>query len=136
MVYESGRAAAEIGFWLFDRKMASSVDASKVTCPVLIVAGSEDRITPVSVIRKVQNKYKTVSTYKEFPNHAHWVIGEPGWENIAEDVPLLHRIAIDEGIISLDEDLLFPKFYIATGLEGWLEETVNNWIALRPNWMK
>lgn len=49
---------------------------------------------------------------------------------------LLHRIAIDEGIIALDEDLLFPKFYIAAGLEGWLEETVNNWIALRPNWMK
>ena len=24
------------------------------------------------------------STYKEFQDHAHWVIGEPGWEKIAD----------------------------------------------------
>ena len=85
-VYESGRAATEIGFWLFDSKRAARVDESKVTCPVLVVSGAEDRITPASVVRKVANKYKTVSTYKEFENHAHWVIGEPGWEKIAEIV--------------------------------------------------
>ena len=38
------------------------------------------------VVRKIANKYKTVSTYKEFENHAHWVIGEPGWGKIAEFV--------------------------------------------------
>lgn len=83
-VYESGLAACEIGFWLFDSKRASKVDESKVTCPVLVVAGTEDRITPASVVRKVAQKYKAVSTYKEFANHAHWVIMEPGWEEIAE----------------------------------------------------
>lgn len=81
-VYESGRAATEIGFWLLDPKKSSSVDASRVTCPVLIIAGAKDRITPCSVVRKVAKKYKG-SMYKEFENHAHWVIGEPGWENIA-----------------------------------------------------
>jgi pimeloyl-ACP methyl ester carboxylesterase len=83
-VFESGRAAAELGFWLFDFKGASKVDKSTVSCPVLVVSGAEDRITPASVVRKVANKYKAVSTYKEFENHAHWVIGEPGWEEIAE----------------------------------------------------
>jgi pimeloyl-ACP methyl ester carboxylesterase len=83
-VYESGRAAAEIGFWLFDFKGGSKVDYSNVSCPVLVVAGAEDRITPASVVRKVANKYKAVSTFKEFENHAHWVVGEPGWEEIAE----------------------------------------------------
>lgn len=83
-VYESGRAGSEIGFWLFDSKGAAKVDESKVTCPVLVIAGAEDRITPASVVQKVANKYKDVSTYKEFPNHAHWVIGEPGWQEIAE----------------------------------------------------
>jgi len=82
MVYESGRTAGEIGFWPLDYKMATRVDKSKVTCPVLIVAGAEDRITPASVVRKIQAKYKKVSTYIEFPNHAHWVVGEPGWEEI------------------------------------------------------
>jgi pimeloyl-ACP methyl ester carboxylesterase len=83
-VYESGRAASEIGFWLFDFKRGSKVDQSKVTCPVLVVSGTEDRITPASVVQKVAEKYKAVSTYKEFENHAHWVVGEPGWEEIAE----------------------------------------------------
>ena len=85
-VYESGRAAFEIGFWLFDSKGAARVDGSKVTCPVLIVAGEKDRITPVSVTRKVAEKYRGVSTYKEFSDHAHWVIAEDGWQQIAEHI--------------------------------------------------
>jgi pimeloyl-ACP methyl ester carboxylesterase len=83
-VYESGRAAYEIGYWLLDSRKASSVDESKVTCPVLVIAGSLDRITPASVVRKVAQKYKAVSLYKEFENHTHWVLGEPGWQEVAE----------------------------------------------------
>jgi len=83
-VYESGRAAFEIGFWLFDSKRAAKVDESKVTCPVLIIAGEKDRIVPVSITRKIAEKYKRVSTYKEFPDHSHWVVGEPGWQQITE----------------------------------------------------
>ena len=82
-VYESGRAAAEIGYWLLDSKGASKGDGSKVTCPVLVVAGAEDRITPASVVRKIAGKYKDFSTYKEFESHAHWVIAEPGWQEVA-----------------------------------------------------
>ncbi len=85
-VYESGRAAFEIGYWLFDSRGASRVDASKVTCPVLVVAGAQDRITPASVVRRVARKYKAVSTYKEFENHAHWVVAEPQWQEVAEYV--------------------------------------------------
>ncbi len=84
-VYESGRAGYEIGFWYLDPKKAAKVDESKVTCPVMIISGAEDKITPASVIRKIERKYKTVSTYKEYHNHAHWVLDEPGWEEIAED---------------------------------------------------
>jgi len=83
-VYESGRAGCEIGFWFLDSKGAARVDESRVTCPVLVIAGAQDRITPASVVRKVADKYRAVSTYKEFANHAHWVVGEPGWQGIAE----------------------------------------------------
>lgn len=82
-VYESGRAAAEIGFWLFDFKGAARVDANKVTCPVLVVSGAEDRITPASVGKKIAKKYRHVATYHKFERHAHWVVGEPGWEDVA-----------------------------------------------------
>ena len=97
-VYESGRAASEIGFWLFDRRKAAAVDESKVTCPVLVIGAAEDRITPVSVVRKVAEKYQRVSTYKEFAGHAHWVVGEPGWEEIAGYIEgWLHELKLGTG---------------------------------------
>jgi pimeloyl-ACP methyl ester carboxylesterase len=83
-VYESGRAASEIGFWQFDKRGASKVDETKVNCPVLVIAGSKDKITPASVVKQVADKYHNVSTYKEFGNHAHWVVGEPGWQEVAD----------------------------------------------------
>jgi len=84
--YESGCAGYEIGFWLLDSKDASRVNESDVTCPVLVISGKEDRLTPASVVKKVAEKYESVSTYIEFENHAHWVVGEPDWENIAEHI--------------------------------------------------
>lgn len=86
LVHESGRAAFEIGFWLLDPRRAARVDESQITCPVLVVAGAEDRITPAVVVRKIAEKYEKISTYREFPNHAHWVLGEPGWQEIATHV--------------------------------------------------
>lgn len=37
-----------------------------------------------SITRQVAKKYGPVSTYQEFENHAHWVVAEPGWQEIAE----------------------------------------------------
>lgn len=85
-VYESGRASAEIGFWYLDPNQTTKIDASKVTCPVLVVCGAQDRITPATIARKVVQKYKSVSTYKEFQNHGHWLTHEPGWEQIADSI--------------------------------------------------
>jgi radical SAM superfamily enzyme YgiQ (UPF0313 family) len=46
----------------------------------------------------------------------------------------LARIAVMEGRISKMDDLLFPRFYLAEGLDEWLIETLNGWISQRPNW--
>ena len=83
-VYESGRASFEIGFWYIDPAEASKVNESDIACPVLIVAGTEDKLTPAPVVKKIAHKYKEVAVYKEFSNHGHWLHGEPGWEKIAE----------------------------------------------------
>jgi pimeloyl-ACP methyl ester carboxylesterase len=82
-VHESGRAAAEIGYWFLDSQGAARVDESSVTCPVLVVAGAKDKITPAPILRQVAKKYEAVSTYREFPDHAHWVVAEPGWREVA-----------------------------------------------------
>lgn len=81
--YESGRAAFEIGFWLLDARKATRVDESRITVPMLIIGAAEDRITPVSVVRKVATKYRHIATYCELPRHAHWLMNEPGWEKVA-----------------------------------------------------
>jgi pimeloyl-ACP methyl ester carboxylesterase len=67
---------------------ALKVDESKVTCPVLVISGAQDKITPASVTRKVADKYKTVSTHQELENHAHWALSEPGWEKVAASIPV------------------------------------------------
>ena len=85
-VYESGRAFCEIGFWPLDFRGAARVDEKKISCPMLVVGATQDRITPASVVRRVAKKYRDVATYKEFPNHAHWVVGEPQWEEVADFV--------------------------------------------------
>jgi hypothetical protein len=33
----------------------------------------------------VAHKYKDAS-FKQFDDHAHWVLGEPGWQDVAENV--------------------------------------------------
>jgi pimeloyl-ACP methyl ester carboxylesterase len=82
-VYESGRAASQIGFWFLDRTGASRVDQSRVNCPLLLISGKKDRITPAVVVQRTAQKY-TSASYKQFDDHAHWVLSEPGWQEIAE----------------------------------------------------
>jgi non-heme chloroperoxidase len=86
LVPDSGRAFFEFALWYLDKRRASSVDESRVTCPVLVVAGEQDRMTPAPLVEKVANRYRAVSTYKEFANHAHWLVEEPEWEEVAECV--------------------------------------------------
>ncbi len=85
-VPESGLATFEIMQWALDTRRASSVDAAKVKCPVLCVAGARDRINPPGTVRSVARRYRAFGTFEEIPGHSHWLIGEPGWENITERV--------------------------------------------------
>jgi hypothetical protein len=41
----------------------------------------------------------------------------------------------EEGFISPQDDPLFPKFYLAKGLEDRLPETLNNGVTKRPHWL-
>jgi radical SAM superfamily enzyme YgiQ (UPF0313 family) len=47
----------------------------------------------------------------------------------------LAQTSIEEGVIRLDEDLLFPKFYIMPELQHWLYNEAQSWTAKRPQWM-
>jgi radical SAM superfamily enzyme YgiQ (UPF0313 family) len=47
----------------------------------------------------------------------------------------LAKMAVDEGVISFHDDLLFPRFYLARGLEDWLPKTLKSWMTPRPHWI-
>ncbi|RZU45273.1 pimeloyl-ACP methyl ester carboxylesterase [Fluviicoccus keumensis] len=82
-VHESGRAAFEIGYWPFDINRSTSINAAKVKQPMLVVAATEDRMTPAVVVHKVAEKYGKNATYMEFAGHSHWILEEQGWEAVA-----------------------------------------------------
>jgi len=42
--------------------------------------------------------------------------------------------AVEEGVVSPQDDLLFPRFYLAKGLEPWLRDTLKSWAVNRPHW--
>ncbi|MBU1076785.1 MAG: alpha/beta hydrolase [Spirochaetes bacterium] len=86
LVFESGRAYTQIGFSFLDFKRPTKVDEKKITCPMLIIAGTQDKIVPIAVLRKIAKKYKKVAVYREYSNHAHWTLSEPGWQEIIKEV--------------------------------------------------
>jgi radical SAM superfamily enzyme YgiQ (UPF0313 family) len=47
---------------------------------------------------------------------------------------LLAQTAQREGVLSPANNLLFPTFYLAQGLEPWLQDTLDQWMKCHPNW--
>jgi len=45
----------------------------------------------------------------------------------------LETVAREEASIAKEDDLLFPRFYLAKGLEGWLGPVIREWMADRPH---
>jgi len=84
LVPESGRAFFEIAYWFFDRRRATLVNPADVSCPLLMLTGVNDRLTPVHMTKRVVEGYEGRASFETLPGHAHWLPAEPGWERIAE----------------------------------------------------
>ena len=82
-VPESGRATFEIMHWGWDATRASHVNASAVKCPVWCVTGEHDKINPPGTVRRIAARYGSHATFHEIPGHSHWLLEEPGWDDIA-----------------------------------------------------
>lgn len=83
LVFDSGQALFETSYMNFDSKKACRFDESEITSPILFISSKEDRIIPSSSVKKCAAKYNN-SIFKEFDNHAHWIIGEQGWQDVSE----------------------------------------------------
>ncbi len=80
---ESGLATFELMHWALDTRRAADVPARDVTCPVLCLAGAQDRINPPSTVSRIAARYRGRARYEELEGHSHWLIGEAGHEKIA-----------------------------------------------------
>jgi pimeloyl-ACP methyl ester carboxylesterase len=55
--------------------------------PLLLIAGEDDATVPPSMVRanfKKQQRGGRLTEFALFSGHSHWLIAEPGWEDVAE----------------------------------------------------
>jgi pimeloyl-ACP methyl ester carboxylesterase len=85
VVPESGRIFFQSAFAMFNA--ATTVHfGNGHRAPLLMIAGAADHITPAAMNRINFAKYKNstaVTDFKEFAGRCHWIIAQPGWEEVA-----------------------------------------------------
>lgn len=79
---ESGRAIWETLNWWLDPFMNTSVGVGPLPIPSLVLAGERDVVHPPATVR--QTAQRLGSRYLELPGMSHWLLGEPGWKEVAE----------------------------------------------------
>jgi pimeloyl-ACP methyl ester carboxylesterase len=78
---ESGRALWETLNWWLDPFATTLVPAGGVDAQVLAVAGGKDRIHPLATVRATAQRLGGET--RVFAEMSHWLVGEPGWEDVA-----------------------------------------------------
>lgn len=80
---ESGRQAFDVSV------VGLPVDRRRIRRPLLLIGGSDDRITPAKLVRRVARRLRAgcrECEYREYEGHAHMIVFEPGWERVAGEV--------------------------------------------------
>jgi len=55
--------------------------------PLLMIAGDQDHLVPPSIVKanvRAYRKSTAVTEYKEFPGRTHFIIAQPGWQEVAD----------------------------------------------------
>ena len=67
--------------------LTAKVDFKKPHAPLLLTAGSIDNIIPAVLNKTNHASYKdkaSITDFKEFPGRNHYIIGQKGWEEVAD----------------------------------------------------
>jgi pimeloyl-ACP methyl ester carboxylesterase len=78
MLPDSGRAGRDMSM------TGVRVDASRVRCPLLVVAAEDDRFIPARIVERIARRYD--ATLVTVERHGHMVILEPDWQSLADRV--------------------------------------------------
>ncbi len=92
MSTESGRALWETLNWWLDPFATTMVNASAIKAPVLAIAGGRDAIHPPATVETTAKRLN--GEVRVFADMSHWLLGEPGWEDVAAScLDWLRRLA-------------------------------------------
>ena len=69
---------------MFDAASATAVDVEAIRCPVLCVAGTDDRLVSLATARATAAPLKT--TFYEASGHGHMLLLEPGADDLARRI--------------------------------------------------
>lgn len=61
--------------------------ANSARAPLLFIAGGADHVCPPALNKsnhKLYRKSVAVTDYKEFPGRSHYIVGQDGWEEVAD----------------------------------------------------
>lgn len=85
--YESGMATLQISVGAMLRnRSAAYVDTQRINCPVLIVGGTADRITPISIQRTIAKRFGKQATLVEIENCCHWTVGGAYFSQVRAEI--------------------------------------------------
>lgn len=72
----------------FNPNAATMVDVhNDARAPLLLIAGEHDHVSPPAVVKATYNLYRksrAITDYKEFAGRSHFILGEAGWEDVAD----------------------------------------------------
>jgi pimeloyl-ACP methyl ester carboxylesterase len=81
---ESARALRETLNWWLDPFMTTSVGPGNLGIPALAIAGETDLVHPPATVRLTAERVG--ACFVQMPRMSHWLLGEPGWEEVADQV--------------------------------------------------
>jgi pimeloyl-ACP methyl ester carboxylesterase len=72
----------------YSPKSATRVDfGNGERAPLLFIAGGIDHVSPPSLNQSNAKKYhrsSAITDYREFPGRSHFLLGQDGWEEVAD----------------------------------------------------
>jgi pimeloyl-ACP methyl ester carboxylesterase len=84
----AGHVVFQAGLANFDPHPGTKVEFGRTDrAPLLFISGTHDRVSPPSLVLDNANHYRksvAITDVKEFPGRCHFIIGQPGWEEVAD----------------------------------------------------
>jgi pimeloyl-ACP methyl ester carboxylesterase len=79
---ESAMAVRETLNWWLDPFMTTSVGPGTITAPSLVISGQGDVVHSAATAKAIADRIG--AAFKVMPGMSHWLVGEPGWETVAD----------------------------------------------------